>query len=106
MAWDSRSSGAYIPLLLNYNWGLGSKNISERRIGFYVGAGVSFTITGYTNGAGNEHSTSFYGWVGNIGVRLARDKDLGFSMTRPMESSIGPINNPILYQVTFTWMSR
>jgi hypothetical protein len=95
-----------VPLLLHYNWGLGSNNGSDKRFGFYLGGGMSQTITGYTNKAGNEHSTSFLGWVVNAGVRFARNKDLGFSMTRPMENPIGPIRNPILYQLTLTAFPR
>ena len=99
-----------VPLLLHYNWGLGSNNGSDKRFGFYLGGGMSHTITGFTNEAGHEHSTSFFGWVANAGVRFAGHgegrHDLGFSMTLPMENPIGPINNPVLYQLTFSWVPR
>ena len=95
-----------LPLLLHYNWGLGSNNDSYEPFGFYLGGGMSYTITGYTNSAGNEHSTSFYGMVANAGIRFARNKDLGFSATFPFTHPIGPINNPVFYQLTFSIMSN
>jgi hypothetical protein len=95
-----------IPLLLHYNWGLGSNNYSNKRVGYYVGGGMSFTMTGYTNSAGHEHSTSFFGWVANVGVRFARNADLGFSATIPLSNPVGPIHNPLLYQLTFTFFNR
>jgi hypothetical protein len=36
---------ADIPLLLNYNFGLGSDYFSNHRFGFYLGGGVSYTIS-------------------------------------------------------------
>jgi hypothetical protein len=93
------------PLLLQYNWGLGSNNRdydNRERVGFYLGGGMGWTLTGITNSAGNEHSTSFWGWMGTAGLRFARNKELGFSMTLPCENTIGPISHPLFYQISFS----
>jgi hypothetical protein len=94
------------PLLVQYNWGLGSSNLSNQRFGFYLGGGMSYTITGFTNSAGNETSTSFFGWVANAGFRFARNKGLDFATTIPFNNPIGPINNPIFYQLTFCFFFK
>jgi hypothetical protein len=95
-----------IPLLIDYNWGLGSNNYCSEPFGFYLGAGTSFTLTGYTNSAGNEHSTSFFGWVGHAGIRFARNLDLGFSATIPFTQPVGPIRHPLFYQLTLTFFNK
>jgi len=88
------------PLLLHYNFGLGTKKGDDNPFGFYVGGGMSYTITGYPLSATMQQSTGFFGWVANAGIRLPGGLDLGFSVTRPLNNPIGPINNPLLYQLT------
>jgi hypothetical protein len=95
-----------IPVLLNYNFGLGSDDLSRHRFGFYLGGGMGFTVTAVTNYAGAQQNTSYLGWVANAGIRFARDKDIGFSATIPLRNPIGPIYNPVLYQMTFSIFPR
>lgn len=91
------------PLLLHYNFGLGTcSDAGDPPFGFYIGGGMSYTITGIPISGGLQQSTAFFGWVANAGVRFSRSKDLGFSITRPLQNPIGPINNPIMYELTFT----
>ena len=96
---------AQAPLLLQYNWGLGAGSGDDyyKRVGFYVGGGMGLTVTGVTNNAGNQHSESFWGWVGTFGLRFAKNKDLGFDLTLPCENMIGPVSHPVMYQVHFCW---
>ncbi|HXB91406.1 MAG TPA: hypothetical protein VNU72_03920, partial [Puia sp.] len=108
---DSSAKGTVIcffaqaPLLLQYNWGLGSGSGDRysKRVGFYAGGGMGLTVTGVTNNLGNEHSESFWGWVGTFGLRFAKNKDLGFELTLPCQKMIGPIPHPVMYQVHFCW---
>jgi hypothetical protein len=95
------------PLLLHYNFGLGTfSDAGDPSFGFYVGGGMSYTITGVPLSGGIQQSTNFFGWVANAGVRFARNKDLGFSVTMPLQNPIGPINNPVMYQMTFSVFGR
>jgi hypothetical protein len=92
------------PLLLHYNFGLGTfSDAGDPPFGFYIGGGMSYTVTGIPLNSSTQQSTSFFGWVANAGVRFARNKDLGFSMTQPLQNPIGPINNPIMYELTFSF---
>jgi hypothetical protein len=91
------------PLLLHYNFGLGTySDAGDPSLGFYIGGGMSYTITGVPLSGGVQQSTNFFGWVANAGVRFARNKDLGISVTMPLQNPIGPINNPVMYQLTFS----
>jgi len=95
-----------LPLLLHYNVGLGTKEGENNPIGYYVGGGMSYTLTGYTPRESVQQSTHFFGWVGNAGVRFRNGIDLGLSVTLPRDNPIGPINHPILYQLTFCSFRR
>lgn len=92
----------HAPLLLDYNFGLGTKNGDDDKIGFYAGGGMSFTLTGYTVAGGStiQQSTYFFGWEANAGIRLRNNLDIGFSMVLPFNDPIGPIQHPLLYQLT------
>jgi|GEM_PF-3057832 len=90
-----------LPLLIHYNVGLGTREGQYERIGYYVGGGFSYTLTGYTLYKTVQQSTHFFGWVGNAGVRLRNGVDLGFSLTLPRNNPVGPIQNPVFYQLTF-----
>jgi hypothetical protein len=109
---DTGKSGEWIgffsdlPLLLNYNFGLGSDDFTKHRFGFYFGGGMTFTVTAISNNSGVRQNTSFLGWVLNAGIRFGKDKDIGFSMTSPLRNPIGPIDNPIFYQITYSVFDR
>jgi hypothetical protein len=96
------------PLLLNYNFGMGARNWSDERFGFYLGGGMSYTITGFTNSAGVQQSAFFLGLVANAGIRLGEGTELGFSLTLPLPAgqSIGPINSPLFYEFSLTFSGK
>jgi hypothetical protein len=90
------------PLMLQYNRGLGTTNRSEHRFGWFVGAGVTYTITGVNlSSSGHGTSENFLGWIGNIGVRFAGNSELGFSTTLPFQNSVGPIRHPLFFALTY-----
>ncbi|HTI07381.1 MAG TPA: outer membrane beta-barrel protein [Puia sp.] len=89
-----------LPLLLHYNFGAGTAGGNSDKFGFYAGGGMSYTTTGYTLHGPSQESTNFFGWVVDGGVRFAKGTDLEFSITRPLNNPIGPINNPLFYQIT------
>jgi hypothetical protein len=95
------------PLLLHYNFGLGTNSTSGApSAGFYVGGGINFVVTGVPLGGQNssqlQQSTAFLGWIANAGIRFGRHADLGFSVTKPFQNTVGPINNPLLYGFTIS----
>jgi hypothetical protein len=93
---------ADFPLMLEYNWGLGTANTSDHHLGWFIGAGATFTTTGVTlTSAGHGTSENFFGWTGNIGFRFARNKELSFSTTLPFQNSVGPIQHPLFFALTF-----
>jgi hypothetical protein len=96
------------PLLLNYNFGLGARNWSNERFGFYLGGGMSYTITGFTNSDGVQQSAFFLGLVANAGIRLGEGTELGLSLTLPLPAgqAIGPINNPFFYEFSLTFSGK
>ena len=95
-----------LPLLLHYNFGQGTTNDRDRRFGFYVGGGMTYTLTGFTLQKTTQQSTHFFGFAGNIGIRWKDSKDshedLGFSMVLPQNNPIGPIHKPVFYQLNLT----
>ncbi len=98
---------ADFPLMLQYNWGLGTANEAGHRFGWFAGAGASYTITGLSlNNAGHGTSENFFGWIGNLGIRFARNKELGFSTTLPMQNTIGGISHPLFFALTFAVIPR
>ncbi|HVM88728.1 MAG TPA: hypothetical protein VMT76_11115 [Puia sp.] len=52
-----------VPVLAHYNFGLNATGKSTARFGFYIGGGMSFINTGYTDTAGFSKSTSFVGYA-------------------------------------------
>jgi hypothetical protein len=91
------------PLLLNYNWGLGSNDNSLKTFGWYIGGGVTYTMTGVSlNSSGYAPAVAFPGWTGNIGIRLSRNIDIGFSLTKPMQNTVGPIQHPLMFSLTIS----
>ena len=89
-----------LPLLLHYNYGLGSNKDSEKRFGFYIGGGMNYTITGYGDTAGYSRSTSFFGCVMDGGVRFKRDTDINFAFIIPLRQPIGQISHPLFFELT------
>lgn len=98
------------PLLLHYNFGLGTISASgDPSVGFYVGGGINSVVTGVPLGGQNssqlQQSTAFLGWIANAGIRFGRNADLGFSVTKPFQNSVGPVNTPLLYGFTLSgWL--
>ena len=90
------------PLMLHYNYGLGSGCYNDHRFGFYFGAGLSYVLTGYTDTAGIGQSTSFLGYKMDAGVRFHRDIDINLSQTISLQPNIGQIHNPVFYQLTIS----
>jgi len=90
------------PLMLHYNYGLGSGSYNDHRFGFYFGAGLSYMLTGYTDTAGIGQSTSFFGYKMDFGVRFHRDIDINLSQTISLQPNIGQIHNPAFYQLTIS----
>jgi hypothetical protein len=98
---------ADFPLMLEYNWGLGTVNTSDHHVGWFMGAGATYTTTGVTlTSAGHGTSENFFGWTGNIGIRFARNKELSFSTTLPFQNSVGPIRHPLFLALTFAVTPR
>lgn len=89
-----------IPLMLHYNLGLGSGKDRDAKFGFYIGGGATYMVTGVPDTHGGQKAVSFFGWVANIGIRFSEHGDLGFSSVLPFDNAIGPIKNPICYQLT------
>jgi len=91
---------AELPLLLHYNFGLGLNKDSQKRFGFYVGGGMSYTITGFADTADYSKGTSFFGCVMDGGVRFKRDTDINFAFTIPLRQPIGQISHPLFFELT------
>jgi hypothetical protein len=87
------------PLLLHYNWGLGAGTKQQRQFGFYLGGGLDYTLSGYTNQDDNERGIDFLGWMADAGIRWGKGGELGFSTSFPFSNSVGNIQNPVLYQM-------
>lgn len=93
---------ADMPLLLQYNWGLGTNNRSEHGFGWSVGGGMTYTITGLTvSSTGHGKQVDFLGWMGSIGVRFNRDHELSFSTTVPLQNTVGSVQHPLFFALTF-----
>ncbi|KAA5534453.1 hypothetical protein F0919_07460 [Taibaiella lutea] len=89
-----------LPLLLHYNFGLGSDEGCKRNWGFYLGGGVSYTTTGFTNISGFSRATDFFGYVMDGGIRFAKNVDINISNTISARKPIGPLNHPIFSEIT------
>jgi hypothetical protein len=98
---------ADMPLLLQYNWGLGTPNISEHHFGWFVGGGMTYTLTGVTvSSTGHGRQVDFLGWMGDLGIRFNRCAELSFSTTVPLQNTIGPIQHPLSFALTLAFTSR
>jgi len=95
---------ADIPLLLHYNLGLGSRRDSERRFGFYLGGGVTYVATGYTDTLGYSKRTGFAGWVADGGVRFRKNIDINIANVFAFRKPIGPVKYPVFSEVTLSFM--
>jgi hypothetical protein len=89
-----------LPLMLHYNYGLGSGSYNDHRFGFYFGAGFSYTITGFTDTAGSVRTASFFGYKMDAGIRFHRNVDINIAQTISIQNPIGQINRPTFYQLT------
>jgi hypothetical protein len=99
------------PLLLHYNFGLGTNGASgDPSAGFYIGGGINFVVTGVPLGGQNssqlQQSTCFLGWIANAGIRFGHHADLGFSVTKPFQNNVGPINSPLLFGFTISGWTK
>jgi hypothetical protein len=88
------------PLMLHYNYGLGSGCYNDHRFGLYFGAGLCYMITGYTDTAGIGQSSSFFGYKMDAGVRFHGDIDINLSQTISLQPNIGQIRSPVFYELT------
>lgn len=94
------------PLLLHYNFngGVRGDGAPIGSMGFYLGGGFTQTFTGYTSPATSKAAqTDFWGWVIDGGIRLRTSDngalDISLGVTRPLRAPIGPINQPLLFQL-------
>ena len=90
-----------LPLLLHYNFGLGSTDQNDKRVGFYFGGGIDYVMTGFTDTAGYSIRTSFFGGVIDGGIRFNKIMDVNFETVFPIDKTIGEIRHPMFYQITF-----
>jgi hypothetical protein len=90
-----------LPLLVHYNFGLGSTDQNDKRAGFYFGGGFNYVMTGFTDTAGYSKKTSFFGGVIDGGIRFNKIMDVNFETVFPFAKTIGEIKHPMFYQITF-----
>jgi hypothetical protein len=96
-----------IPLLLHYNFGAGAERYDGYKYGYYLGGGFTQTFTGYTSPQTRQAAqTDFWAWVADGGIRIelpgqpeGRVLDLGFSISQPLRTPIGPIFQSRMYQL-------
>ena len=105
---------ADFPLLLHYNFGAGARRDTERssdeKLGFYIGGGATHTFTGYTNTFGKEAQTDYWALVADGGIRFkspgANAWGIGLGIEQPLRSPIGPIHNPLFFQLNLTFLAK
>lgn len=90
------------PLLLHYNFGLGSNKDCNKKFGFYLGGGISYTTTGYTDTLGFSKGTGFFGCVIDGGIRVAESIDINYSNVISLRKPIGAISHPIFFEITLS----
>jgi hypothetical protein len=90
-----------LPLLVHYNFGLGSSNQNDKRVGFYIGGGINYVMTGFTDTAGYSKKASFFGGVIDGGIRFNKIMDVNFETVFPFTQNIGEIKHPMFYEITF-----
>ena len=99
---------AELPLLIHYNFGLGSRKYTDKETGFYFGGGMNYLFTGYTDTSGNSLPTSFWGYTIDGGIRFNKKKDgictdLNFGTTISLGQSVGQINRPQFFEITLSF---
>jgi hypothetical protein len=100
------------PLMLHYNWGLGSSTSStanSHRLGFFVGGGFTETFTGYTSPTTKQSAqTNFWAWVADAGIRIpSGDRaatEFGIGIEQPLRNPIGPILQPVMYKLSIIFI--
>jgi hypothetical protein len=113
---DGHRIAAYadFPLVLHYNFGAGAVRGTERSsqegVGFYIGGGGTHTFTGYTNTFNRAAQTDYWAWVADGGIRLRGAKGgitcIGFAIEQPLRTPIGPIHNPVFFQINLTGLGK
>ena len=105
-SWPANSNFAgyaEFPLLVHYNFGLGATAETEKRVGFYVGGGMTYVFTGYLGQTGNAESISFYGLEADAGIRLGHGFQLGLSGVFSLRQPLGPITqSPGMFGLTIS----
>jgi hypothetical protein len=100
------------PLMLHYNWGLGSSTSSTANMhswGFFLGGGVTETFTGYTSPATKlSAQTNFWAWVADAGIRIpcgdTNATEFGIGIEQPLRNPIGPILQPVMYKLSIIFI--
>jgi hypothetical protein len=97
-----------LPLLVHYNFGLGSTSRLSLRenFGFYLGGGISAVSTGYADTAGYSKAASFTGYVLDGGIRFNGKTDLNFATVVSFNGPIGQIRRPLLFELTWSAFFR
>jgi hypothetical protein len=90
------------PLLFHYNFGLRSNAGCHKTFGFYIGGGMSYTTTGFTDTSGLSKSIEFFGYVIDGGIRFKENIDINFANTISLRRPVGQINHPQFYQITLS----
>jgi hypothetical protein len=93
---------AEIPLTLHYNFGWGASDYSPKKMGFYLGGGMSYVFADYMDTAGTAQKTSFFGWKADAGIRFHDGLDIHISDVIPLNSYIGQISRPAFYEITIS----
>ena len=104
---NRNDTGYYeFPLLLRYNYGFGSTFETDKKVGFYVGGGMTYIITGYLANTGYAESISFFGTVLEAGIRV-QHLQIGLSKVFSLRQPLGPItNNPCMYEMTISCLIK
>jgi hypothetical protein len=105
---------ADFPLVLHFNFGAGARRdadgTEDERMGFYFGGGVTHTFTGYTNTFDQEAQTDYWALVADGGIRFKKPGaaawGIGLGIEKPLRTPIGPIRNPLFFQLNFSKLAR
>jgi hypothetical protein len=100
------------PLMLHYNWGLGSSTHSTANAhnwGFFLGGGFTETFTGYTSPTTKQSAqTNFWAWVADAGIRIPNGDrgaaEFGIGIEQPLRNPIGPILQPVMYKLSIIFI--
>jgi hypothetical protein len=94
------------PLLLHYNFGMGSSAHSKSDNGFYIGGGMDYTLTGYTDTSGFSKRTEFFGIMADGGIRFKSGTDLNFAGVYSLRHPIGQMTHPQLFEITLSTLLK